>query len=148
MGMSCGSINRNKFTPVHLNTTILSFQLQLVLHTNILYTFLKHNYLFFCFQRLWVYFVHEVGLCADIVVSFILDKAHICIVTWLCGKREMTCSHMQNIFRPLQSEPKISHSLGSSKRERKRWKKFLHGSGMAIVPNSDTIMRLCSRFSL
>ncbi len=33
MGMSCGSINHNKFTPVHLNTTIVSFQIQLVLQT-------------------------------------------------------------------------------------------------------------------
>lgn len=103
-------------------------------------------YLFFCFKCLWINFVHEVGLCADIVVSFILNKAYICIVSWLCGKRES--SHTQNIFRPLQSEPKMSHSLGSSNRERKRWKKFLHGSGIATVPNSDTIIRLCSRFAL
>lgn len=37
-------------------------------------------HLFFSFKCLWVYFVHEVGLSADIVVSFILDKADICIV--------------------------------------------------------------------
>lgn len=47
-------------------------------------------YLFFCFKCLWINFVHEVCLCADIVVSFILNKAYICIVSWLYGKREMT----------------------------------------------------------
>lgn len=36
------------------------------------------------------------------------------------------------------------NTLGNSNRERKRWKKFLQGSGMVMVPNSDTTMRLCS----
>lgn len=56
-------------------------------------------YFFCCFKCLWVYFVHEVGFCADIVVSFILNKAYICIVSWLCGKREVTSSHRQNIIQ-------------------------------------------------
>lgn len=33
------------------------------------------------------------------------------------------------------------YSLGNSNLDKKRWKKFLHGSGMVMVPNSDTTMR-------
>ena len=39
---------------------------------------------------------------------------------------------------------KKTHILGIWKREKKRAKMFLHGSGMATVPNSDTTMRFFS----
>lgn len=38
----------------------------------------------------------------------------------------------------------VKYSLGNSNLEIKRWKKFLQGSGMVTVPNSDTVMRLLS----
>lgn len=40
------------------------------------------TYLLFCFKSVWVNFVNKIGLCADIVVTFVFDEAHISIV---CG---------------------------------------------------------------
>lgn len=81
MGVSCGSINCNEFTPVHLTT----IHFRWIAHKNMfnLYYLVISRHLFFCFKCLWIYFVYEVCLCTDIVVSFILDKAHICVVRWL-----------------------------------------------------------------
>lgn len=50
--------------------------------------------------------------------------------------------------RPLPCSPSLVYSRIISKRDRKRWKKFLQGSGMARVPNSDITMRSRSLFFL
>lgn len=50
--------------------------------------------------------------------------------------RRITDGNMQYV--------KKTHILGIWKREKKRAKMFLHGSGMATVPNSDTTMRFFS----
>lgn len=41
-------------------------------------------YLFFGFQGHRVNSAHEVGLCAYIKISFVLDKVHSCIISCLC----------------------------------------------------------------
>ncbi len=45
-------------------------------------------YLFQCFQVLWVHSVHEISLCADIVVTFVFHKVHTCVVGGLCNREQ------------------------------------------------------------
>ena len=52
-------------------------------------------YLLLGLQALWIHTSHVVGLSADIIVSFVLDKVHTGIVGGLCRYMEVleTFSH-------------------------------------------------------
>lgn len=77
------------------------------------------------------------------------------LAQWVNKQNTVDCnepspfSHVIHIYTLRSSIPSYSvYSPIISKRDRKRWKKFLQGSGMARVPNSDITMRSLSLFFL
>lgn len=75
------------------------------------------------------------------------------LVTWyskwcntVFGSASATTLQKQSTHGEMQYVKK-THVLGVWKRDKKRAKMFLQGSGMANVPNSETTMRFFSEFS-